>query len=65
MQGTQPEFDDFDDVAAQSATIGTAATVEVLVRGGPTTDAVDQLAAAAERCPQAQITSPGDRRRRR
>jgi hypothetical protein len=58
VAGTQPEFDDFDDVAAQVATIGSAATVEVLVRGGPIEDAVGQLAAAAERCPQAQIASP-------
>ncbi|WP_167762187.1 hypothetical protein [Blastococcus sp. CT_GayMR20] len=58
VAGTQPEFDDFDDVAAQAATIGSAATVEVLVRGGPIEDSVDQLAAAAERCPTAQITSP-------
>jgi hypothetical protein len=47
VAGTQPEFDDFDDVAAQVATIGSAATVEVLVRGGPIEDAVGQLAAAA------------------
>ena len=58
VKGTQPKFDAFDDVAAQNSSIGTAATVEVLVRGGPTKDAVDQLAAAAERCPQAQVTSP-------
>ena len=57
VQGTQPSFDAFDDVVAQSATTGTASTVEVLVRGGPTKDAVEQLASAAERCPQAQITS--------
>lgn len=54
----QPDFDDFDDVAAVSATTGSATTVEVLVRGGPTTDTVGQLAEAAARCPQAQITSP-------
>jgi hypothetical protein len=58
VAGTQPEFDDFDDVTAQAATIGSAATVEVLVRGGPIEDAVGQLAAAAERCPSAQIESP-------
>jgi hypothetical protein len=64
VKGTQPSFDAFDafdaidDVIAQSATIGSAATVEVLVRGGPIEDAVEQLSAAAERCPQAQITSP-------
>jgi hypothetical protein len=58
VKGTQPSFDDFEDVVAQSATAGSAATVEILVRGGPIKDAVDQLAAAVERCPQAQITSP-------
>jgi hypothetical protein len=58
VEGAQPSFDQFDDIAAQSATTGSAATVEVLVRGGPTKDAVSELAAAAERCPQATITSP-------
>ncbi len=58
VQGTQPDFDDFGDVAAQSATTGSTTTVEVLVRGGPTKDTVDLLDAAVERCPQAQITSP-------
>jgi hypothetical protein len=58
VEGTQPSFEDFGDVAAESATIGSATTVEVLVRGGPTKDAVEQLADAAQRCPQAQITSP-------
>src|SRR5919112_1869316 len=58
VEGTQPKFDDFDDIAAQSATTGTATTVEVLVRGGPTKDTVGQLEEAAARCPQAQITSP-------
>jgi hypothetical protein len=58
VAGTQPQFDDFDDVAAQVATVGPAATVEVLVRGGPIEDSVAQLAEAAERCPTAQISSP-------
>lgn len=58
VEGTQPQFGDFDDVAAQSATTGSATTVEVLVRGGPTQDTVDQLESAAERCPQATITGP-------
>jgi hypothetical protein len=58
VEGTQPDFDDFDDIAAQSATTGSATTVEVLVRGGPTKDTVGQLEEAAARCPQAQITSP-------
>lgn len=58
VEGTQPQFEDFGDVAAQSATTGTATTVEVLVRGGPIEDSVALLAEAATRCPQAQITSP-------
>jgi hypothetical protein len=58
VAGTQPEFDDFDDVAAEAATVGSAVTVEVLVRGGPIDDAVAQLAEAPERCPTAQISSP-------
>lgn len=58
VEGTQPNFDDFDDVAAQSATNSSSTTVEMLVRGGPTKDTVGQLATAAERCPQAQLTSP-------
>jgi hypothetical protein len=58
VEGTQPSFDDFGDVAAQSATTGSATTVEVLVRGGPTKDTVGVLEDAAQRCPQAQITAP-------
>jgi hypothetical protein len=58
VQGAQPSFADFEDVAAESATAGPATTVEVLVRGGPADDTVALLAAAAERCPQAQLTSP-------
>jgi hypothetical protein len=58
VEGTQPQFDDFDDIVAQSATAGSATTVEVLVRGGPTKNTVDQLAAAADRCPQATIAAP-------
>jgi hypothetical protein len=58
VKGAQPTFADFEDVAAESATAGPATTVEVLVRGGPTDDAVALLADAARRCPQAQLTSP-------
>jgi hypothetical protein len=56
--GTEPSFEKFDDVASESATVGSAATVEVLVRGGPTKDAVSRLAEAAARCPKATLTSP-------
>ncbi|UOY02013.1 hypothetical protein [Blastococcus sp. PRF04-17] len=58
VAGAQPDFSDFDDVAAQAATVGTASVVEVLVRGGPVQEVFDQLAGAAERCPSAQVTSP-------
>jgi hypothetical protein len=58
VQDTQPRLDEFDDIAAQAATVGQTATVEMLTRGGPTKNAVTQLAEAAQRCPQAQATSP-------
>jgi hypothetical protein len=58
VQGTQPDLDAFDDVAGLSATSPAGVTVEILLRGGPTQGAVDLLAAAIERCPQAQISSP-------
>jgi len=58
VQGTQPDLDAFDDVTGLSASSPSGVTVEILMRGGPTTAAVDLLAAAVERCPQAQITSP-------
>ncbi len=58
VQGTQPDLQDFDDVAAVSATEGTTVVVEMLIRGGPIEGSVDLLADAAQRCPQAQITSP-------
>lgn len=58
VQGTQPDLDAFDDVAGVSATGPTGVTLQMLLQGGPTTGAVDLLAVAAERCPQAQISSP-------
>ncbi len=58
VQGTQPDLEDFEDIAAVSAEEGTTAVVEMLVRGGPTGGTVDQLAGAAERCPEAQLSSP-------
>jgi hypothetical protein len=58
VQRTQPDLDAFDDVAGVSATTGPSATVEILLRGGPTEGAVDQMAQAVRRCPHAQVTSP-------
>jgi hypothetical protein len=58
VQGAQPDLDAFDDVTGLSATSPSGVTVELLLRGGPTAGAVDVLATAVERCPQAQISSP-------
>jgi hypothetical protein len=58
VEGTQPQIEDYDDVAGISATTGAVTTVEVLLRGEATDGAVDQLARAVENCPEAQISSP-------
>ncbi len=58
VQGTQPSFDEYDDVAAQVAVLGTTTTVQALASGGPAEDAVagfdDQLGA----CRSVQVTVP-------
>jgi hypothetical protein len=58
VEGTQPQIEDFEEVAAQSATVGGATTVEVLLQGEATAGAVEGLAGAAARCPEAVISSP-------
>ena len=58
VSSTQPQIDDYEDVAAQSVTVGATTTVEVLLQGEATEGAVDQLAEAAAGCPEAQISSP-------
>lgn len=58
VDSTQPDLSAFDDVAALSASAGPVATVEMLLRGGPTEDVTASLSEAAERCPEAAITSP-------
>lgn len=58
VSGTQPQIDDYDDVAAQSATVGATTTVEVLLSGAATSGSVAQLADATSSCPEAQISSP-------
>ena len=57
VESTQPDLSEFEDVAAQSASAGPVATVEMLLRGGPTDDVVGSLREAAERCPEATISS--------
>ena len=58
VSGTQPQIDDYEDVAAVSATVGATTTVEVILAGKATTGSVGQLAEAAESCPEARISSP-------
>jgi hypothetical protein len=58
VSGTQPQIDDYEDVAAVSATVGSTTTVEVLLQGNATTGSVAQLSDAAASCPEAQISSP-------
>jgi hypothetical protein len=58
VEGTQPQIEDFDDVAAVSATSGASTTVEVLLQGEATAGAVETLSDAAANCPEAQIASP-------
>jgi hypothetical protein len=57
VQGTQPDVDAFDDIAAQSATAGGVITVEMLLSGGPTAGSLDAIGQAVSRCPSAQISS--------
>jgi hypothetical protein len=58
VQGTQPGLDDVDGLAAQTAQLGTTATVEVLAGGAAVADAVDTLTSGVSACPQATVTSP-------
>jgi len=58
LSATQPPIDDYEDVAAQSATVGATTSVEVLLQGSETREAVATLTDAVEACPKAQISSP-------
>jgi hypothetical protein len=58
VQGTQPSFDEYDDVAAQVAVVGTTTTVQALVSGGPAEDAVAGFDDGLEGCREVQVTSP-------
>ncbi|SNS40254.1 hypothetical protein SAMN04488107_2409 [Geodermatophilus saharensis] len=58
VQGTQPSFDEYDDVAAQVAVLGTVTTVQALASGGPAEDALDGFGQQLDRCRSVQVTSP-------
>jgi hypothetical protein len=58
LSATQPPIDDYEDVAAESATVGATTTVEVILEGSGTGKAVSTLAKAVATCPEARISSP-------
>ena len=58
VQGTAPNYDQVDDLAAQSATGPSGATVEALMTGAPAKGAAEKLRGSAAACPQATVTTP-------
>jgi hypothetical protein len=58
VQGTSPNLDRVDDLAAQSATGPGGATVEALMTGAPVKGAAEKLRGNAAACPQATVTTP-------
>jgi hypothetical protein len=58
VQGTQPSFDEYDDVAAQVAVAGTTTTVQALASGGPAEDVLDGFDDRLDGCSQVEVSSP-------
>lgn len=58
VQGTSPDYDKVDDLAAQSATSSSGATVEALMTGAPAKGAAEKLRGSAAACPRATVTTP-------
>ncbi|WP_222266120.1 hypothetical protein [Modestobacter marinus] len=58
VKSIQPGLDDIAGLGAQTATVGTSTTVEVLASGEGVGAGVDDLSSTAETCPQATITAP-------
>lgn len=58
VQGTQPSFDEYDDVAAQVAVAGTVTTVQALASGGPAEDALAGFGEQLDACREVQVSSP-------
>ncbi len=54
----QPGLDDLTGLGAQTVTVGSSGTAEVLAEGPGVTDGLDQLASTAQTCPEATITAP-------
>jgi hypothetical protein len=58
VKSVQPGLDDLEGLGAQTATVGSGATVEILAEGKGIAEGVDQLASTVDSCPQATITAP-------
>ena len=58
VRTTQPSFDEYEDVAAQVAVLGTTTTVQALVAGGPAADALSTFQPPRDGCTSVQVTSP-------
>ncbi|MGY1781746.1 hypothetical protein [Geodermatophilus sp. SYSU D01036] len=58
VQGTQPSFDEYDDVAAQVAVAGTVTTVQALASGGPAEDALAGFGQQLDQCREVQVSAP-------
>ena len=58
VQQSQPSFDEYEDVAAQVAVVGTTTTVQALVSGGPAEEALVGLGRPPAGCESVRVTSP-------
>ena len=58
VKSIQPGLDDVQGLGAQTATAGSTTTVEILAAGKGIASGVEELAATAQNCPHATITSP-------
>ena len=58
VSSTQPGLDDLTGLGAQTVTVGTSATVEILAEGPGVTAGVGDLASTVQQCPEATISSP-------
>jgi hypothetical protein len=58
VKQVQPGLDDMDGLAAQTATTGTSATIEILAAGAAVSGSLDSFTSGIQACPQATISSP-------
>ncbi|MBB3674482.1 hypothetical protein [Modestobacter versicolor] len=58
VKSVQPGLEDIEGLGAQTVTVGSGATVQVLASGEGITEGVDQLAGTVDSCPEATISSP-------